>query len=216
MQVLNKFEKEELVTKMHREGKTLRDIAAAAHMSFSDISKINRRIDGLDSNNDLDPSSKSKSTQALYLFEQGKKPIDVAIQLDIPYIEVEDLQQEFWALKSLYDLACMFIDIKNDLTPFVKLYRLLKKNKMLDEKTISKFIKYADEELPALENKFQKLSGDVIDLQWKKNQYQDELAILGSAISQQRHALNRDYHNCYGSNISASTVSQISIQIEVI
>jgi hypothetical protein len=58
---------------------------------------------------------------------------------------------------------------------------------MLSEKHVLKFIKYADEDLPALENKFQKLSGDVIDLQWKKRQYQDELTILGSAISQQRH-----------------------------
>ncbi|HZD34689.1 MAG TPA: hypothetical protein VE130_05750 [Nitrososphaeraceae archaeon] len=37
MQVLNKFEKGELVVKMHQEGKTLRDIAAAAHLSFGDI-----------------------------------------------------------------------------------------------------------------------------------------------------------------------------------
>ena len=58
-----------------------------------------------------------------------KKPIDVAIQLDLPYSEVEDLQQEFWALKDLYDLACMFMDIKKDLTPFVNLYKLLDRNK---------------------------------------------------------------------------------------
>jgi hypothetical protein len=135
MQVLNKYEKEELVIKMHQDGKTIREIASAAHMSFGDIAKVIRRIDGPandDSNNnsnDVDLSSKSKPTQALYLFEHGKKPIDVAIQLDIPYSEVEDLQQEYWALKNLYDLACMFIDIKNDLTSFVKLYRLSKKNK---------------------------------------------------------------------------------------
>jgi hypothetical protein len=87
------------------------------------------------------------STQALYLFEYGKKPIDVAIQLDIPYSEVEDLQQEYWALKDLYDLACMFIDIKSDLTPFVKLFRLLKKNKMLGEKHVLKLLSYANDEL---------------------------------------------------------------------
>jgi hypothetical protein len=196
MQVLNKFEKEELVIKMHQDGKTIREIASAAHMSFGDIAKVIRRIDGPandDSNNnsnDVNLSSKSTSTQALYLFEHGKKPIDVAIQLDISYREVEDLLQEFWGLKGLYDLAFLFMDIKNDLTPFLKLFRLLKQSKMLGEDHISKFIRYAGHDLPSLENKFQSLSGDVIDFQWKKNQYQDELAILGSAISQQRHALN--------------------------
>jgi hypothetical protein len=37
MQVLNKYEKEELVIKMHREGKTSLEIASSVHMSFGDI-----------------------------------------------------------------------------------------------------------------------------------------------------------------------------------
>ncbi|HZD36442.1 MAG TPA: hypothetical protein VE130_14660 [Nitrososphaeraceae archaeon] len=188
MQVLNKFEKEELAIKMHREGKTLREIAATAHMSFSNIGKIIRKIDGStdDSNgsNDIDMSKKSKSTQALYLFERGKKPFDVAIQLDIPYSEVEDLQQEFWALKNLYDLACMFMDIKNDLTPFVKLYKLLERNKMLDEKKILKFIKYANDDLPALEYRCNKLGSDAVDLQITRKQLGNEVAALRSNIFQ--------------------------------
>lgn len=46
MQVLNRFEKGELVIQMHQDGKTVREIAAAAHASFGDIGKIIRRIDG--------------------------------------------------------------------------------------------------------------------------------------------------------------------------
>lgn len=59
-------------------------------MSFGDIGRIVRRIDGPTNNNndnssnDVDLSNKSKSTQALYLFEHGKKPIDIAIELEIP------------------------------------------------------------------------------------------------------------------------------------
>jgi hypothetical protein len=77
------------------------EIATSVHMSFGDIGKIIRKIGGpTDDNsdsNDIDLSKKSKSTQALFLFEHGKKPIVVAIQLDMPYSEMEDLQQEFWA-----------------------------------------------------------------------------------------------------------------------
>ena len=40
MQVLNKYNKEQLVIELHRDGKTIREIAAAAHLSFSDIGKI--------------------------------------------------------------------------------------------------------------------------------------------------------------------------------
>jgi hypothetical protein len=190
MQVLNKFEKEELAIKMHREGKTLREIASAAHLSFGDIGKIIKRIDGLDNNggnnsNDIDLSKKSTSTQALYLFENGKKPIvDVAIQLDIPYSEVEDLLQEYWALKNLYDLACLFIDIKSDLTPFVRLFRLLKKNKMLDEKKILKFIKYANDDLPALEYRCHRLGSDAVELLYTKKQLANEAVALSSHVFQ--------------------------------
>ena len=81
MQVLNKYNKENLVIKLHQEGKTFRDIASAAHMSFSDISNIIRKVYGR--TNDIKISNKSKVTQALFLFKSGKKPIDVAIELDI-------------------------------------------------------------------------------------------------------------------------------------
>ena len=89
--ILNKKEKEELVVKLHQENKTLRQIAEIVHMSFSDIGRIVKRIHGRDT--DINHSNKSKATQALYLFEQGKKPIDVAIELDIPYGEVQELHK---------------------------------------------------------------------------------------------------------------------------
>ena len=132
--ILNKKEKEELVVKLHEENKTLRQIAEIVHMSFSDIGRIVKKLDGRDT--DINHSNKSKATQALYLFEQGKKPIDVAIELDIPYGEVQELQQEYWALKELYDLAFVYLEIKNDLSSFMKLFKLLKQNRMLNEKHI--------------------------------------------------------------------------------
>ena len=60
--------------------------------------------------------------------------IDVTISLDMPFSEVMELQQEYWALKELYDLAFVFLEIKNDLSSFMKLFKLLKQNRMLNEK----------------------------------------------------------------------------------
>ena len=40
MQVLNKQDKEQLAIKLHQQGKTIREIAHAAHLSFADIGKI--------------------------------------------------------------------------------------------------------------------------------------------------------------------------------
>ena len=64
MQILNKYYREALVIKMHKEGKTIRRIAATAHVSFGDIGKIIRKIDGptddSKDSNDIDLSKKSQ------------------------------------------------------------------------------------------------------------------------------------------------------------
>jgi transposase len=83
---LNRRDKEQLVIKLHQEGKTIREIASAAHLSFSDIGTIIRRADGHDKDSDIetkDLKNKSKDTQALYLFSIGKTPLEVAIELDL-------------------------------------------------------------------------------------------------------------------------------------
>ena len=111
--ILNKKEKEELVVKLHQENKTVRQIAEKVHMSFKDIGVIIRRIDGQASDDDdINLGNRSKATKALWLFESGKRPIDVAIQLDIPYDEVTELQQEFWALNQLYELPLLYQELK--------------------------------------------------------------------------------------------------------
>ena len=37
---LNKFEKEKRVIELHKQGKTIKEIATEVHMSFRDISKL--------------------------------------------------------------------------------------------------------------------------------------------------------------------------------
>ena len=113
--ILNKKEKEELVVKLHQENKTIRQIAEKVHMSFKDIGAIIRRIDGQPDDDGIDLSKKSKTTQAMYLFKSGKKPIEVAIELDISASEIEDILQEYWVLNQLDELALVYYEIRNDL-----------------------------------------------------------------------------------------------------
>jgi transposase len=128
--VLNKKEKEKLVTKLYQDGQPIREIARQTHLSFGSIGKIIRTINNDDTNSN-NCSSKSKSTKALYLFKSGKKPIEVAIELDISASEVEELQQEYWALNQLHELTFLFNEIKYYLPSFIKLFNLLKRNKLL-------------------------------------------------------------------------------------
>jgi membrane-associated HD superfamily phosphohydrolase len=198
MQVLlNKKEKQQLVVDLHRQNKTIREIAQQVHMSFKDIGSIIRSIDGHD--DDVDThyfSNKSKATRALYLFKTGKKPIDVAIELDLPSNEVDELQQEFWALNQLPEVALLYDETKNFLSSFLKLYHYLKDRRMLSEEHISKFLRYANHDLPQLTNKIQQLTSDVIDLEFKKKQSKDIMSVANTNIAQLR-----DTSNWYQRNI---------------
>lgn len=192
---MNKEEKEQLVIKLHQENKTIREIASTAHMSFSDIKKIMGRIDG--NAGDTDLRSKSKATQAMSLFKTGKKPIDVAIELDLPESEVNDLQQEYWALNQLYELPLVYQELKYSLDSFLELFKLFKKNKMLEEKHISKILRYAGYDLPLLENKIRELRSNVIELEFRKKDLKDTIKLqsaqlfdLGQAITKFQSAID--------------------------
>ena len=191
MQVLNKYDKEQLVIKLHQDGKTIRDIAHAAHLSFGDIGKIIKRMDGRANDFDLNLSNKSKATQAMVLFKNGRKPIEVSIELDISAREIEDILQEYWVLNQLDELALVYYEIKNDLDLFLKLFHTLKKNKSINRRDIERLLGYAVYDLPSVENRIQRLTSYVIDLEWRKKQSKDEISILSSNISQLKKLLNR-------------------------
>ncbi|MGB7662695.1 MAG: hypothetical protein WBL67_08175, partial [Nitrososphaeraceae archaeon] len=151
--ILNKKEKEELVIKLHQENKTIRQIAEIVHMSFKDIGAIIKRIHGQPDDEGIDLSKKSKTTQAMYLFKSGKKPIEVAIELDISASEIEDILQEYWVLDQLDELALVYYEIRNDLDLFLKLFHMMKKNKLINQKDILTVLRYAVFDLPPLESK---------------------------------------------------------------
>jgi prefoldin subunit 5 len=130
------------------------------------------------------------------MFKNGKRPIDVAIELDMSSSEVEELLQEYWALNQLHELAFLFNEIKNYLPSFIKLFNLLKRNKMLGDGYISKFLRYANYDLPSLEIKIQNLTGDVIELEWKKKDLSNTITLwnaqlrdLGQTIEQYQKAI---------------------------
>ena len=197
--VLNRRDKEQLVIKLHQEGKTIREIASVAHLSFSDIGTIVRKIDGQDNGAEMkDLKCKTKDTQAFWLFSHGKKPIDVAIELDLSATEIHEMQEEFWALTDLHELAFVYGEIKTFMPSFLKLFHCLKNNKMLSEKHITDVLRYVGNDLPKLTDRIQCLSNDVINLEDKKRNLLNQLIIwnaqlsdLGREIDLKNHQLKR-------------------------
>ena len=200
--VLNRRDKEQLVIRLHQEGKTIREIASSAHMSFGDIGKIINRIDGRDNDDRVEGKinikNKSKDTQALFLFSNGKKPIEVAVELDLSASEVQNMLEEYWALNDLHELALAYNEIRAYLPSFLKLFHCLRERRMLNENQISKLIRYANYDLSDLENRVQYLSNEITNLEGQKRNsmnkvilWNAQLSDLGKAIDHKNQQLNR-------------------------
>ena len=184
--VLNKQEKEQLVIKLYQEGKPIRQIAQQAHLSFGTIGKIVRRINGQDEDETVpnDLASKSKQTQALSMFLHGKRPVEVAIELDLSSTEVENILQEYWLLTNLDELALVYLEIKSHLDLFLNLFHIMKKNKLLNQKNIKTILKYTIDDLPSIEKKFRSLANTVLDLEIRKKELSAQLIDLAQVVNQ--------------------------------
>jgi hypothetical protein len=88
----------------------------------------------------------------------------------MPATEVHDMQEEFWALNQLHELAFVYGEIKNLLPSFLKLYRSLKECKMLNEEYLLNLLKNAGHYVPELTYRLHQLAIEVTDLESKKRQ----------------------------------------------
>jgi hypothetical protein len=192
--ILNRRDKEQLVIELHSQGKTIRQIAATAHLSFTDIGNIIKKIDGREIEDEIvgnkDVKNKSRETKALWLFSNGKKPIEVAVELDLTAAETHDVQEEYWALNDLHELSFIYNEIKAYLPSFLQLFRCLKKSKMLNEKQISNILKYIGDDLPKLTDRIHFLRNDIINLEDKKRDAMNQLILWNAQLDDVRREID--------------------------
>jgi len=124
------IERERKVIELYKEGKTTREIAKIAKMSFRDIGFILKKaglshgiINTEDDDKNKNKSSSEKATQAYKLFNEGKKPVQVAIELGLREKQVNKFFREFWKLKRLNELYQLYPEIEHCLPSFLKLHK---------------------------------------------------------------------------------------------
>ena len=116
--------KKKQVIELHKQGKTLKEIARIVHMSFRDISKIikvyERKITLEEKKGEINHSSRikkiSKSSQAFKLFSESEKPTEVAIDLDIPFEKTKILGSVFKLRKNGRMINMNNIDLLKELS----------------------------------------------------------------------------------------------------
>ena len=177
--MLTRQEREQIVLDLYNQGKTIRDIAKEVRMSFRDIGAVlkkeeekereKKQLENNTTTRDSDNNQRgmSLSVQAYELFSQAKTPVDVAIELNLSERQVTKFYREYWKLKGLYKLNLIHDEIKDDVVNFAKLYRLSKAVGKSAEDVVN-LLNIANNDLPALEDKYKKLQRNVNDLESKE------------------------------------------------
>jgi hypothetical protein len=162
--VLTREEKETLVLDLYDQGKSTREIAPIAHMSFRDIGAIIDRKEKEKEAKEGQSRQGILSTQAYKLFSEGKSPIQVAVALNIREPEVARFYVEYWKLRQLYSLNKIYDEIKDDIGPFVNLYILAKVARM-DTPSVIRLLEIANNDLPVVEHKCERRKRDLDSLE---------------------------------------------------
>ena len=133
---LNQWEKQELIIKLRKEeGKTYREIAHIAGVSLRDIKPTLRKYERKlqtkkrEENNQKTTTKKlSLSSQAFILYQDGKKPSDVKVLLDIPF----KLAIRYWKqyLKSIgmFESYEFYQDHSYDIPSLLSINNFMKRN----------------------------------------------------------------------------------------
>jgi hypothetical protein len=187
--VLTRSEKEQRIIEMYEAGHTIREIAREVHMSFGPIGNIIRKVtgdSGKDSNNE---HPKSKETEALKLFQEGKPSVEVAIMLDISSDETEDLYLGYLRLKNLHQLVLIYKELKYQLPFFIKFFKHVKIARIKEE-DVAHLINEA-KQLPFLRKTFWDLTNANTNLQEQNNNLLSELSSVQNKVNVKRGYLQR-------------------------
>jgi hypothetical protein len=117
--------KERLVMKLLEEGRNFQEIAKIAHVSFSFISMVKKKMKGEDQSI---KKQLSIPTQALKLFSEGKSIIEVTIILDRPLSEIQGYHNDFLRLRGMNYLVSLVEAHRDHLPTISKLIKYIIQN----------------------------------------------------------------------------------------
>jgi SMC interacting uncharacterized protein involved in chromosome segregation len=180
-----KQEKEEMALYMLQEGKTYRQIAKECHLSFKDISKLIKGESGqLEDNGVKKVSSQVKENQAIKLFNEGKSPIEVAIETQLSTEDVLMFHQKYQQLRNLDMFNQAYNQVKGNIVPYLQLFNLMNSLGMTPEDVARQV-----NTLPQLQNTKLTLRNEINDLRSQKENLVNKLNLMWKEVEEHTKAL---------------------------
>ena len=134
---LNKFEKQDLVLRLLKEGKTYREICHIAHISPRDIKPIAKEYERkkrLENNkrkeNNKNQQQKNclKVHRPLFFIKEGKKIDEVKVLLDIPFKQAMKYWVQYLKSKRMEDCYEFYKEHSYDIPTLLSINNFLKRN----------------------------------------------------------------------------------------
>ena len=193
-------EKRRIIELHFSQGKTIREVSRIMGKSSHDITPVTKeyRI-RLAKNYALANGEKGDVVQheqdrvipnvkAYDLFDEGKNPLEVTAELNLPGPQVQEYYVEYLNMMRMYKLVTIYLENKDSMGYFLKLFRL-GKEKGVSPEQIMNLVQMADS-IHMLEDKLQRLRSEISTISTTKSESQEELKNLHKEIEAVQEKLN--------------------------
>jgi hypothetical protein len=130
----------------------------------------------------------SLAAQAYKLFSDRKTPLEVAIALNLRESEATKFYKEYWKLKQLHNLNMAYEELRGDIEPLLKLYKLAKR-KGMGIKQVVNLLQITNNDLPDIQCRYERLKGEVNTLEFNKQQSHIALSYFNNQIEMKSKTL---------------------------
>jgi archaellum component FlaC len=193
-------EKRRIIDLHFNQGKTIREVSRIMGKSSHDITPVTKehRI-RLAQNYAVANGDQSDAIQreqdrvipnvkAYKLFDEGKNPLEVTAELNLPGPQVQQFYVEYWNLRKMHKLVRIYQETQDSMGYYLKLFRL-GKEKGLTPEQIMNLVQMADS-IHMLEDKLQWLQREISDISTRKSEGQEELNDLHNEIINTKEKLD--------------------------
>jgi flagellar capping protein FliD len=190
--IVNEEERRRIIDLHFSQGKTIREVSRIMGKSSHDITPITKEhrmqlaqnyaaVNG--EQDDIVQCEQDRvipNVKAYKLLDEGKNPLEVASELNLPGPQVQQFYVEYWNMRRMHKLVTIYGETQDSMGYFLKLFRLGRENGATPEKII-KLVQMADS-LYKLQDKIQQLQSEILYISKSKTVAKDQLKDLHKEI----------------------------------
>jgi hypothetical protein len=197
---ISEEEKRRIIDLHFNKGKTIREVSRIMGKSSHDITPVTKehRIrlahDYALTNGEkrdtipLEQDRVIPNVKAYKLFDEGKSPLEVTVELNLPGPQVQQFYVEYLNMMRMHKLVTIYQEIQDSMSYFLKLFRLGKEKGVTPEQ-IMKLVQMADS-IHKLQAKLQQLQSEISNILKSKTVAKDQLKGLHNEIEAAQEKLN--------------------------